>query len=277
MHLFIDIGGTNTRITTSERSDTFSKPIKVATPQNFDEAMSTFDQQIKELTNNQTIANAVVGIPGVFDQDKGQLSSSPNLLPWINKPIAKQLTTITKSPITFVNDSDLAGLGEAAYGAGQNYNIVAYLTISTGIGGARIVKQKIDEMTYGFEPGFHIVDAGGSLCPNCHKPSSLEDLIGGGNTKKGFNCHPKDIKDPKVWNTYAQWLAYGLNNIVALWSPEVIILGGPMMRDISIKQVIEYTHQLVTFTPQPPDIKPAALGDDRAFYGALALVNTDTR
>ena len=61
------------------------------------------------------------------------------------------------------NDSDLDGLGEATVGAGKGFNIVAYITVSTGIGGVRIVGGKIDVSTYGFEPGHQIIDADGSI------------------------------------------------------------------------------------------------------------------
>lgn len=273
MHLFIDIGGTKTRLTISHDAKTFVEPVIIPTEQNFDLALQNIDTQIKKITS-KTITSTIIGTPGVMDKASGSLSVSPNLPQWVNKPIIKKLDELSNSPTQYVNDSDLAGLGEACYGAGQDYNIVTYLTISTGVGGSRIINKKIDDLTYGFEPGFQIIDASGKLCPDCHQPSSLEDLIGGANVTKRYKCHPKDIKDRQVWHTIALWLSYGLNNIISLWSPEVIILGGPMMRDIPIDKVREYTTKLAIFVPQIPDIKPAAHEEDKAFYGALALLNT---
>jgi predicted NBD/HSP70 family sugar kinase len=273
MHLFIDIGGTNTRLTVSEDGKSFPEPVIFPTEQNFEAALQDLDKEIHQLISG-SITSTIVGLPGVLDQAAGSLSISPNLPQWIDQPIIQKIKEVTDSPTSFFNDSALAGLGEAWFGAGKDYSIVTYLTISTGVGGARIVNKQIDEMTYGFEPGFQIIDASGKLCPDCHHPSSLEDLVGGANVAKRFKCHPKDIKDQQVWDTIALWLSYGLNNVISLWSPEVIVLGGPMMRDIPIDKVREYTEKLAVFVPQIPDIKAAKHEKDKAFYGALALLDT---
>ena len=276
MFLLIDIGGTNTRLTTASSSASFNPPVKFPTPPIFADAVSLLDGQIRPLIADQNLQGVIVGLPGTLNKSAGRLAASPNLRGWIGQPIQTTLEKISHAPVHIINDSALAGLGEACSGAGRGFDIVAYLTISTGVGGARIVNQKIDANTYGFEPGFQIIDASGHLCPNCHHPSTLEDIVGGASVARRFNCHPKEIKDPAVWSLLAQSLAYGLTNITFLWSPSVFVLGGPMMRDIPINQVSDLTTQLTAFIPTPPAIKPAALGDDRAFYGALALISDFT-
>lgn len=276
MHLLLDIGGTYTRLSTATNGS-FTPPVKFPTEPDFTAAMSTISARVRQIFPASQFESTIVGLPGVMNQATGRLASSPNLPAWINQPILDQLQDITHAPVRIVNDAALAGLGEACYGAGQGYDIVAYLTISTGVGGARVVQQQIDVSTYGFEPGFHLVDASGGLCPDCHHPSSLEDLVGGASTAKRFGQHPKAIKDPLVWSTLAKWLAYGLTNITALWSPAVIVLGGPMMKDIPLDLVIKHTAQLTSFLPAPPAIKLAALADDRAFYGALALLKSNAK
>jgi glucokinase len=272
MFLLLDIGGTNTRIATASSSDAFTTPAKLPTPPIFSDAITALSAHILPLLTEQPLQGVIVGLPGTFNKTTGSLAVSPNLNGWVGHPIQDELENLTHVPVRIINDSALAGLGEACSGAGRGFDIVAYLTISTGVGGARIVNQKIDANTYGFEPGFHIIDASGTLCPDCHSPSSLEDLVGGASVAKRFKCHPKNITDPQVWSSLAQWLAYGLANISFLWSPSVIVLGGPMMRDIPLDQVIAATARLTSFIPAPPAIKPAALGDDRAFYGALSLI-----
>lgn len=272
MFILLDIGGTNTRLAAASSFDAFTAPIKFPTPPVFTDAITVLSAQIRSLIADQPCQGVIAGLPGTMNQATGCLAASPNLVGWVGHPIQAELENITHAPVRIINDSALAGLGEACSGAGLGFNIVAYLTVSTGVGGARIVNQQIDANTYGFEPGFHIIDAGGTLCPDCHHPSSLEDLVGGASVAKRFHCHPKEIPDPKVWSSLAQWLAYGLTNITFLWSPSVIVLGGPMMRDIPLDQVIRATAKLTDFIPAPPTIKAAALGDDRAFYGALSII-----
>lgn len=272
MFLLIDIGGTNTRLATASSFDAFTALIKFPTPPIFTDAITVLSTQIRSLIADQPCQGVIAGLPGTMNKETGCLAASPNLGGWVGHPIQAKLENITHAPVRIINDSALAGLGEACSGAGLGFNIVAYLTVSTGVGGARIVNQKIDANAYGFEPGFHIIDAGGTLCPDCHSPSSLEDLVGGASVAKRFNCPPEEIKDPKVWSSLAQWLAYGLTNITFFWSPSVIVLGGPMMRDIPLDQVIRATANLTASIPAPPAIKSAALGDDRAFYGALSII-----
>src|SRR4030066_415253 len=52
---------------------------------------------------------------------------------------------------------------EKVKGAGKGFNIVAFLTIGTGVGGARIVGGKPDANVFGFEPGHQIIDLGGNI------------------------------------------------------------------------------------------------------------------
>src|SRR6185436_9338463 len=55
-----------------------------------------------------------------------------------------ELNKLFNCPVYLENDAALCGLGEASVGAGQGSKIMVYLTISTGVGGARIVGGKID-------------------------------------------------------------------------------------------------------------------------------------
>jgi len=67
------------------------------------------------------------------------------------------------------NDASIVGLGEAVSGAGMGEEIVVYITVSTGVGGTRIVSGEIDEHAYGFEPGHELINM----------QDSLEDLVSG--------------------------------------------------------------------------------------------------
>ncbi len=271
MFILADIGGTNTRLAVSNDGLSFSQPEKFATEQDFGLAMRIMGKKIGILVGSQTITASIIGLAGVMDWDNGCLASSPNLPNWINKPIEKELKRITgSSTVHIINDAALAGLGEAGYGAGKSYRIVAYLTISTGIGGARIVDQQLESMTYGTEPGWQIIDAGGQLVSEGKCPATLEDLIGGANIEKRFGQKPETIQTEAMWKQMALWLAYGCQNVTAMWSPEVIVLGGSLMNKIKIDLVKQYAKQIISFVPHQPEITPATLGDDRAFYGALA-------
>jgi glucokinase len=158
-------------------------------------------------------------------------------------------------------------LGEATYGAGKNFNIVAYLTVSTGVGGARIVNQKLDEKSIGFEPGKQIIDV--------KESKTLENLISGRGLEERFNMKAKDISNPVIWQELANFLGVGLNNIIVEWSPEVVVLGGSMILgnpSISLEKAEEKLKEIFSTFSKTPPVKKAELGDFGGLWGALALL-----
>ena len=271
MNLLIDIGGTSTRLTTSQNSESFSEPTKISTNQVFKEAISDIADYITNL--DQLPSKTIISIPGPLNESSSRLITSPNLPQWQNQPLKEEVSNLTKSEVVILNDADLGALGEATRGAGQSYSNVIFLTISTGIGGGRIINGVIDPSISSLEPGHQIIDAGGSLCPTCPKPTTLEHLIGGASTEKKFGMHPKDIQDKSVWEEMSLHLAYGLNNIVNLLAPEAIILGGPMMKDIKIERVDHHFKKIITPKRPTPPVIAATLGDSRSLYGALTYLD----
>lgn len=266
--LLFDIGGTKMRLALSEDGKAFSTPHIIPTPKDFAQAMG----EIKMFTQGKRITAAAGGIAGVMDKKKGSLFRSPNLRSWEGKPFLKLLKEAIKADAFIENDADLAGLGEAVHGAGKSKRIVAYLTISTGVGGVRIVDKKIDANTMGFEPGHHILFAyNGNPCP-CGGKGDLEAHISGSALEKRYGKKPEDIDDKTIWDEEARILAYALNNVSVFWSPEVIMLGGSLMEKISIEKVREYIKKVLTIFPAMPKIERATLGDLGGLYGALVLL-----
>ncbi|MFH1354411.1 MAG: ROK family protein [bacterium] len=265
MYFLIDIGGTSTRLAISRDGATFDKPESMPTPQNFDEAMARIATLARKLSSRNNI-KAVVGVPGPLDQAKTKILGAPNLPGWHNKPLKQKLEQELDVPVFIENDAALAGLGEAAAGAGQDYSIVAYLTISTGVGGTRIVNKKIDLNAIGFEPGHQIIIS------EQGKILSLEDCVSGTGLKNRYGKPAEQIADPAIWDKVARFLAYGLNNITVHWSPHCIVLGGSVTKSIPFDKLQNYFQQITTIYPQLPVLKPAALGDSAGLAGALAYL-----
>ncbi len=191
MYLLFDIGGTKMRLATSKDGRQLAKTLIVSTPKKFSEGIKLFTNTSLRLTEGKKIKAIAGGIAGVFDQERAKLVASPNLADWVKKPLKKQLETKLKAPVFLENDAALAGLGEAIAGAGKGKKIVAYLTISTGIGGAKIVNGEIDKKAIGFEPGHQIVNASAKF-------ADLEAQISGGALAKRCKKHPAKISDKKI-------------------------------------------------------------------------------
>lgn len=94
------------------------------------------------------VARSVVGIgissPGPVDSARGLIVEPPNLGPeFRNIPIALEMGTALDLPAYLDRDTNVAALGEHAFGAGHGCDDFIYLTVSTGVGGAILTDGKL--------------------------------------------------------------------------------------------------------------------------------------
>lgn len=281
MYVAFDIGGTKMRIAVSKDAKTLLRePFVEKTPPRFEDGISHVTDIIRELTGGKQITAIAGGIAGSFNREKTMLFHAPNLPGWVGKPLVETLSKNTKAPVYAVNDTAIVGLGEAYAGAGMGYSIVAYITVSTGVGGVRIIDKVIDKRAFGFEPGHQIIDADGSLCPDCAS-GQLEDLISGTAVSRRFDKPAVDVVHPSLWSEeLPRWLAFGLYNTVLYWSPDVIVLGGSMIVGepaINIERTKQYLRDITTVFPEIPEIKKAECGDIGGIHGAFAYLRQQHR
>jgi len=264
MHILFDLGKTKIRIAGSRDFESFIEPKIFDTPKDYDSTISLMAETVKDICGGGEVEFVVGGIGGPLSKEKDALIEGVNFPGWGDRPFRDDLSSAINAKVLLENDSALVGLGEAVYGAGRHSNIVAYVTVSTGLGGARIVKKKIDVNSLGFEPGWQTL--------------SLEeenfyayDLLSGNAVSKETGKKPRDIIDPIFWDKKAHILAHFLNNIIVMWSPDVVVVGGSMMKEIGIPlQATEkyLQHTLKIFDEIPP-IKKAELADIGGLWGAL--------
>lgn len=273
MYILFDIGGTKMRIAFSADGKGFDEPKVIPTPKEFDKGIEEFKKAARELSGGERIRAAAGGIAGPLDREKTKLVRSPHVSGWVGKPLREELRKILNAPVYLENDAAMAGLGEAAYGEGKGKRIVVYMTVSTGVGGVRIVDGEIDKSAMGFEPGHQIIDADGTLCPECKSvPGYLERYVSGTALEMRYRKKAYEIEDPDVWDEAARFLAYGLNNTIVHWSPDVVILGGSVSGRIPLDKVRVYLADILKIFPEPPLITRAVLGDFVGLYGALQFL-----
>jgi glucokinase len=264
MHIVFDIGGSKMRIARSDDGKTLSDPIIHHTPEHFKDGIQLLTKSIREIAKRKPISSIAGGMPGILDKGTGTIIHSPNLRGWEGHSLTEKLIKICPNVIV-ENDAALAGLGEVKYGAGKEKDIVVYVTVSTGIGGARIVDGTIDIRKINFEPGQQII------IPDTL--TSLESLASGRALQKKFGKEPAQIEDPAIWRKVGEYLAIGLHNMIVHWSPDVIVLGGPMMLKqpgIDINYVRDYLKSIMIIFPEIPELKLSELGDKNGLMGALA-------
>lgn len=259
------------RVVAADSEKFIVAPVVVNTPHDFSEGIETLKRIIVNIANGAPIQAIVGGIAGPLNKEKTMLAKSPNLSGWVEHDIKTALMEAFKVPVVLENDAAMVGLGEAHFGAGRGKGIVAYITISTGVGGARIVHGEIDQSAQGFEPGHQIIDPDNTLCPTC-EGNDLEAYISGTAIEKRYGKKPFEIHDDAIWNQLAKFLAYGLNNVIVYWSPDIIVLGGSMMKEVGIPvpAVREHLTSILKIFPNMPVIEKATLADFGGLYGALA-------
>jgi len=274
MFILFDIGGTNTRIAGSKNGKSFSKPIIYKTPKTFTKGIKEFVTTSKKIASGKKIEAVAGGIAGPLNKEKSKMVNSPNIPGWIGKPLVAKLRERFRAPIFLENDTAVVGLGEAQYGAGKKYAIVAYITISTGVNGVRIVNKKIDVSRYGFEIGHQIISADDAVYYN--HSDTFGKKVSGKAVQHMYKRNPWDIEDPKIWDRVALWTARGLVNTALYWSPDAIVLGGSMMKKkgIPLERIIYYYKKLLYIFPEKPRVVKATLGDIGGLYGALSLLQT---
>lgn len=235
----------------------------VDTPVLFDKALEQITLQYNKFSQLGSIDKISGGIPGIFDKDKRVLLDCYNLPDWKNKDVAKVLAENFNCSVNLDNDAALEGLGESVYGAGKGHRIVAYLTVGTGLGGARVVDGVIDARNTGFEPGHQIMDT--------TNLTDLGDLVSGGGFKKRFGVDASQVTDGKIWAENERILAIGIHNTIVHWSPEVVVIGGGLIEEekYKIENLNNLLHKLSKNYPYPANIVKASLGNKAGLLGAL--------
>jgi len=230
----------------------------------FSDALAMYASHLRELTKTSPITGAIVGIRGPLSPDKSTIVSETILTDWVERQVQKELSNLCGGvPVYLENDTALVGLGESHFGAGQGAAIMAYHTVSTGVGGVRIVNGEIDQAHTGFEPGKQIIDIDATV--GKYGETTLEELISGAAIEKRFGKKPFEI---------SQGDPIGLKNTILYWSPDVIVLGGSMVVGVPrilLSDIDRHVRELMTGFPALPTLKDATLKNLGGLYGALVL------
>jgi glucokinase len=310
--LALDLGGTNFRLALAndkgELLKRYSAPVK---PDNPEQTIDEIKQAISDMLsgiNRATLRGMGAAIAGLVTQDTGVLLTSPNLLAWYNTPIKAILEKELRLPVFVSNDATLAALGEYKFGAGVGCHDLIYITVSTGIGGGVIVGGKLLLGTRGFaaEVGHMTIDINGPRC-NCGNVGCLEmlasgtaiarmaverlsrgekstiaELVAGDLSKVTAEVVEKAARNgdsvaKDVMNTAGTNLGVGVVNLIHIFNPELIIIGGGVSKagDLIFEPVRRVIAQRV-MRDISVRITTPALGDNPGLLGAVALVLENT-
>ncbi len=262
MYLGIDIGGTKTLIAKINNDGVIIKIDKFHTPQQYSE----FIEYLKNTTYKDTdYLGAGVAAPGNIDRENGVIVNLGNLK-WKNVHLARDIEQIFQCPTLIENDAKLAALSEAML-VKSKYKRVLYITVSTGIGYAFVNDLKIDT---------NAGDTGGKgiLFSKYGKQTPWEDYVSGRAIVNRFGQKAKDINDPSIWKIISKDLSEGIIELIAVFEPEIIIIGGSVgvyfdKYSTFLKQYISKAHiPMITL----PEIIKAQRPEQAVIFGCYDYV-----
>ncbi|MDT2674915.1 fructokinase ScrK [Enterococcus dongliensis] len=209
----------------------------------------------------------------------GYITSTPKL-GWQDFDFVGNLKNHFNVPITWTTDVNAAAYGEYACGEGQGKDSVVYYTIGTGIGGGALQKGEFIEGFSHPEMGHMIViphekDNFKGNCPfheNCLEGMAAGPAIEARTGRKGQDIPASDV----FWESEAFYIAQCVYNTTLILSPDVIILGGGVMKQSHmVERVRKNFEALMKNYVRTPTIKnyivTPALKDNAGIIGCLAL------
>ena len=249
-------------------------------------------EKIKDIIETNEISEIGIAIPGTTAN--GKVIKSVNL-GLKNYSIVQRLEQKINLPIKIANDCRCAAIAENKYGALKKYSREVFITLGTGIGGAVIINDKpLDTGEYpGCEFGHMVIQKNGLQC-NCGKKGCFEKYgsmkafkdnlrkeLGLDEKTRGqdlLDIIRKDQENPKIKkaiNEYIENLSLGISNIINIFEPEVIGIGGSFVyfSDILLDKLKENLLQKEYLFNQRKKINivQAILGNDAGIIGSTML------
>ena len=243
-------------------------------------------------TGPERVFGLGIAVAGVVRREDGFVHVAPNLQ-WRDVPLAQLLHDRLGNhlPMRMGNDADLGALAEHARGAGVGVDNMIYVASEVGVGGGIIIDGRLLSGAAGYagEIGHITVNPGGARC-RCGAAGCLEAETGewallrhmgrsGDNEREAVETVLREasVGSPQAvaaLETIGTWLGTGLADLVNIFNPNRIVLGGlfarayPYLADAVRRQLDEHV--------QPPSrsmvtISSALLGEDSTLLGAVEL------
>ena len=309
-YIGVDLGGTNIVVGLIDEDGKIIKSLNRPTEKErgvepiFDDIFDMCNELINEFKlDNTNLKGVGIGIPGTIDDKNGVIVYSNNIK--INNfNVREYAKGKLDYEIRMANDADCAALGEVAAGSAKGCSNAIVVTLGTGVGGGIIIDGKIFAGFYpgGAEIGHQIIEKDGRPCScgnhGCfeayssasalilaakkkaeeNKDSLLYKLVEGDvekmNAKIPFDAAQSgDKAGEEVIDEYLDYLAVGIANLINVFKPEEILLGGGVSKQEENLTVplTERVKKLAYGGDMPTVIKIASLGNDAGLIGAAML------
>uniref|UniRef100_A0A7C4FGU7 ROK family protein n=1 Tax=Ignisphaera aggregans TaxID=334771 RepID=A0A7C4FGU7_9CREN len=312
-YIGVDVGATWIRIAIAMRNGSIIEKIVKRTPREGDRytIANLIIEIIKTSLGNylENVKAIGIGTAGPMDLATGVVTNAPNI-PIRTFELARPIQEALAKPVIMANDCVTAVWGEKVFGLGKGYENVVYITISTGIGGGMIVNDLLllGKMGNAHEIGHIVVDVSGKMRCGCGGYGHWEAYASGANIPKFASLLLREWslsdeeKGSRIYKAYKESLLSseliysaakegdrlalriidevnkynlaGFENIVNLYDPEVITVGGSVAlknKELVIDRIREGLKRSLGVVTSLPKIEPTAFEDDIVLIGAIAL------
>lgn len=287
----IDLGGSHIGIGVLDASNNIIAKIEkdiVKTHNVKNKIMNYIDENIEKIINSYEIELIGIAVPGI---PKNFVAENIFNLE-IEKMDFSKIASRYNIPLKIQNDSKAAGLAEKQCGSLKNYKDAVFLCLGTGIGSAVFLNNNllVTNKNVGFELGHMIIDKNGLQC-NCGKKGCFETYCSikrfKENASKILNIddisskeliskiieEENNIQIQGLINEYIENLIIGLSNIIDIFEPEAICIGGSFVffKDIFYEELIEEMNKrkYVFIKNSIPEIVLAELKNDAGIIGSV--------
>ena len=286
--LALDIGGTAIKIgIINEIGEIIDKDEIATMAQEGGEAL--INRVFNIISKYKNIDRIGISTEGQVDHVKGKIIfASDNIPGWTGMEIKKRIEKKFNIPTVVENDVNAAAIGEAYYGAGLNSKSFLCIAYGTGIGGAIVEKGEIYRGEYGSagEFGHIITHAYGKGCTcgssGCYESyASTTALVE--KVKKELGLTEIDGRlifniineNEKVKNIVDQWILeiiFGLVNLVHIFNPSLIVLGGGIMeQEYIIKYIKDNIYKFIMPNYRKVKFEGAKIGNSAGILGIAYL------
>ncbi len=296
----VDIGGTKIAVGMIDSSGKVLARLECPTDadRGYPEAVRRIIEMLRATaqTANTKISGIGIGSTGPVYPLTGEIGDVNFFPNWKGENPVRDLSQIFQVGVAMENDADAAALGEAGWGSGKNKRKLIYVTVGTGIGTGLILDGQVYRGVDQSHPeiGHHVIDPSGPLCL-CGFRGCWESLAAGpamvawlernvpANYYDGTDLTAKKIcelaQQGDTWARRAiehesRYLGLGLANLVTMFVPEAIVLGGSVMKSSAlfldgIRNVIAASCRFVPY--ERTELALASLGEDSNLIGAARV------
>lgn len=238
-YIGVDIGGTNIRVALVDENNNILYFNKEKTLENVNNANDLYNKilsMLKKVENIEECSAIGIGVPGAVKELK-EIMTCRNIELLKNFPLKERIEKDLNIKVVIENDAKVAALAEAVCGAGAGSDIVTYVTISTGLGGATIINCNIYNGANGVGSYLsRMILDGSNMSEHLISGTALIDTV---NERCKIECKSAqevfklaDNNDTikEIISNYKKYVLALLLNISITINPNAIVLGGGVMK-----------------------------------------------